>query len=315
VAWTTDDFVEKVRLGAMLPDASDITAADILSLGDDELGTVLTTGLKTAREGYWDKLEDIALSTSVRRYRLPRRASLRGARSVSLVDAAGKESPFDGVESTEPAYGTNGGSRRFYLEDDFLVFMGDPEAGYSLRVRYQRRPSKLVPVASCSAITSCPSSATLLMTSATQLFATKLLVDVVRGDAPFDLMYTDLKVNGFALSVYTFGTTLSGTLDTAVFADLTAITNERQDYLCPRDTTCYPPLPLELQPVLVSAVVRRVMEITGDRAGAGIANATMNERLKGMTSAIQPRVQNETRLLTNRSTSLRGGFGGGRRRR
>lgn len=299
------------------------TSAELLALGDDELVTLLTTLTKNAREELWVKYEDTAL-TSATRYRIPRRASLRMLRAVSLVDSAGNESPLTGTDATTAAEGgltwswTGVGPARgpaYYLEDDFLVFLGTPPAGYSVRMRYLRRPSRLIAVASCAAIQK-PGSTTILVLSTSQpdaALAASMYVDIVRGDAPFDLMYVDRKVSAYSASAsITFDS--STPVVVADFVNRDTFTNDRVDYVCPRDRTCYPPLPIELHPVLVSATVRRVLEELRD-PGLEAAEQTLKKRLEGATSAVQPRVQTENKRLVNTAAFGGGGFGGRRFRR
>lgn len=318
--FTSDELVEKVARLAFLPDAHELlvnSAAGLLAIADEEIETLISERVKSAREEHWSKFEDIALVPGTLRYRIPRRALGRAVRAISLVNLSnGQVSPLSEIDVAVASAipGTSSftvGNGVYYIEDDFIVFPLQPPSGYALRVRYLRRPSRLVPVSSAAAITKATDTTHItLATVPAALAAAVSYVDIVRGDAPFDLMYVDLRAK--AISVPGDVQVLDPIV-VSDFVNLTTISNDRQDYLCLRDQTVYPQLPAELHPVLESAVVRRVMGAIRDTAGAEEAQATLQQRASSASAIIEPRNQDRSRPLVNRFSALRGGSAGRRR--
>lgn len=312
MAYTTDDLVAAVRRLAFLPDADDLLTADILALADEEMATVLAQRVSGAREEHWVKTEDITLVSGTLRYRLPRRALARAVRGIVFVSTStGATSPaweIDPMRAQPGDGGTEG--RAYYYEDDFVVFPVAPPTGYKLRVRYLRRPSRLVPVASCAAIVKATDT-THILASTVPLTPAAQYVDTVRGDSPFDLSYVDLGLKG--LATLTYELSAATPIVVADFVDLASIPNDRQDYICPRDQTCYPPIPAELHASLAAAVARQIAAVKGDRPGAELAEATMQRRLRASTDILEPRDQAGSRPIVNRSSPLRQGRGSARR--
>lgn len=277
--------------------------------------SVLAMLEKDAREEYAVFVEDTAF-TSALSYRLPRRALARTVRSVSYLDQDGREVP-----AVEESAANAGGwlssdhwSRRYFFAGDSICFRTTPTAGWTLRVRYERRPSKLVPVASCAAIYKTASTTQLDLTGASSSagLAASMYADIVRGDAPYDLMYVDRQV-----TAYTAGASITFSANTPIvvadFVSRSFMSNDRIDYVCPRDQTCYPPISETGFPALAAAIARRVLgDVLGDRPGAQVAEATLQARVKAHKDMMQPRNEQGSRAIISRGSSLRGG--GGRRR-
>jgi len=314
MAYSTDDLVTAVRRLAYLPDASDITAAEILTRADEELVTIVADCMKSAREGFWLTHEDQALSPSVKSYPIPRRALGRGVVGVQMVTS-------DGVAFTipqiDPVVGWNGrtvtiNSYCYSFQADNIVFPSPPPSGYSLRVQYMRETNRLVPTSSCAAIEYASSTTSLHVTGSPSTWPVGYYLDIVRGDAPFDLSYVDLVLSGGA------GTTTilldpATPIVTADFVDLSTYPNDRADYLCPRDTTCYPPLPIAYQPVLEAAVAAQVAESLKDSETADMLGRRLERRKRAAADITEPRNQEGSRPITRIRSPLRQTVGIGRR--
>lgn len=312
MSFSSDDLVAAVRREALIPDASDITAADILAIADDEMLSTLAEISKSSQQAFAMTSEDVALSAAVLRYRYPRRALGRTIRGVTWLDAQGLEHPLVEMDAVEGQF--FGETGNYFVEADEIVFYrAIPEGAVTLRWRYMRRASKLVPVASCAGIVSATDTLHLVCSTA-PLAADGSYVDIVRGDAPYDLMNLDLRLK--ALSVLTYELNGFTPVVVADFVNRATIPNARQDYICARDQTCYPPIPNEGWPLLVSRVARVVLESTRDAAGAAMADATSARRDAALRAIIQPRNESGNRTTVNHRSPLRSGGGGaGRGRR
>lgn len=318
MAWTSDDLVSQVRLEGWLPDADDLSSANILSLADAELQSIVSGRLKVAREEHWVVTSDV--SASAQRIRLPRRCLGRAVRGVSLVDAAGTESPFSLIDPSEAAmFGVASGTvvpDVGHFEDDELVFLATPASGYSIRFRYVRRPSQLVLASSCAAIQAPTSTTTFKLVAATPpatITTVAALWDVVRGDEPFSVLYEDRKTSAWSTPDITFATT------PIVVAEVSPAGNPappgtRVDYACPRDQTCFPPLPTALFPVLVAATVLSIHTAQQNASRADLARARLAERIASARALMEPRTPKGAPMVRHGSPLRVGRFGGGSRR-
>lgn len=324
-AYDTTALVAAVRRLAYLPDASDIDAEEILARADEEMVTIIADAVKAGREGFWLTQETTALQSSQLAYQLPRRALGRGVVGVQMVNSDG--TAFT-IPQIDPVTGWNGRTTAitsycYSFQADKIVFPTAPPDGYSLRVLYLRRPSKLVEVTEGAAVESLASSTSLNILGTPPTWTTviagglgpglpKLWVDIVRGDASFDQSYVDLSAVEYAGGLG--GTlTVSDTLDTADFVDVADYDNARRDYVCLRDQTVYPTLPIELIPVLEAATAVRILESLKDSEGAQMAAGTLQQRKRAAVDIIEPRNQEGSRPIVRIRSPLRQTFGIGRR--
>lgn len=317
MAYSTDDLVTAVRRLAYLPDASDITAAEILERADEELTTIIADCMKSSREGFWLTHEDQALSPSTTSYQIPRRALGRGVVGVQMVTS-------DGVAFTipqiDPVTGWNGrtvtiNSYCYSFQADRIVFPSPPPSGYSLRVQYLRETNRLVPTSSCAAIVQPVSTTSLQLASVLTEWTTGTgyYVDIVRGDAPFDLSYVDLLTNGTATGPTRLTLAPGTPIVTTDFVSTEDNPNARVDYVCQRDTTCYPPLPIAYQPVLAVAVAAQIAESLKDTATAEDLGRRLERRRRAAADITEPRNQEGSRPITRTRSPLRQTVGIGRR--
>ena len=318
-AYSTTDFLTAVRRLAYLPDAGDIDATEILSRADDEMVTIIADAVKAGREGFWLTSEDITLLPDTRAYQMPRRALGRGVVGVQMVNSQG--TAFT-IPQIDPVTGWNGRTTAitsycYSFQADKLVFPTAPPSNYLLRVLYLRRPSRLVEVSEGAAIVSAANSTQLAVTDVPTWMAAinsdlpPLYVDIIRGDASFDQPYVDLLAIDYNAGLGAL--TLGSDIDTALFVDTDAISNDRVDYVCKRDETVYPVLPLELIPVLEAAVSMRILESLKDAQGAEMMGATLMQRKRAAVDIIEPRNQEGSRPIVRIRSPLRQTFGIGRR--
>ena len=307
---TTDDLVEDVRQLARLPDAGDPDTAGILRFADAEMATLLAALVKTARQEHWMTPTDVACDGTRVVFAIPRRALDRAFRNVTLVDATGVEVP---TWETAPGQPLQRSQFHYYVQKSSLIFYGAPASQYTLRIRSRTRPSTLVPVNQCALIDHANSTTSLApyhINAAVPTWATDnqaLLVDIVNGDSPHDLGYYDLLTVSYSAPTLTLDATTPVVV--ADFVNLTTISNDRVDYICRRDETCYPPLPEAGFPVLVAATARRILEAMGDPR-VSVTEATYQARLKACLSLISPQNEEGGRAIINRNSSLRAGGGG-----
>lgn len=320
MAYTTDDLVTAVRRLAYLPDAGDITDAEILSRADEEMDTLVADAVKAGREGFWLTSEDTALSPSVLAYQIPRRALGRGVVGVMMVNSTG--TTFT-IPQIDPVIGWNGrttsiSSYCYSFQADKIVFPTPPPSGYSLRVLYLRRPSRMVSVASGAAVVTAPTTTTITIGGAVPAWLSGITVDtpytyvdVVRGSAPFDPLYVDRIGTLFSAPTLTLDATTP--VDISDFVDTSLYTNARIDYVCRQDETVYPMLPIELHRVLEAATAVRLLESVKDAEGAQMAMATLRERKRAAVDILEPRNQEGSRPIVRARSPLRQTFGIGRR--
>lgn len=315
-SYTSDDLLRGVRRLGFLPDASDLTDTDLLEFADEEQVTLISASIKTEREEHYVVYQDYVL-TSAKVYPMPARAMGRMVRGITLITPAGISfacPAIDPVNGWNGIPSTSNTSYCHFITADQINFPSIPPAGWTMRVWYLRRPSGLILTSAAAAITSAPTATTIAVASNYSWILKGYLLDIVRGQVPFEASYVDLLVTADAV---TTTIALSGTtpVDPALVAAPIANSNQRQDWLCPAGKTVFPQVAAEFFPALEAAVCRRALESLGDRIGAQLVTDTYAKRSQAAVDITSPREETGGRAIVRRSSPLRsGGWGGWGRR-
>jgi hypothetical protein len=317
VAYTSDDLESAVRLRSRLPTGTDISSSEILGIADDEIATTLSEPIRAIDPSFWLTTSTATLVSGTAAYALPSRAIGAGLERVELADSAGNRQPVVALNEHDLwrwANGTRDGAwlgRFGYVLDGAFVRLfptpTDADAGLTLRMRYQRQPSRCVLTTTCGAIEAATSATTIDLSGSVPQWITQIddddrYIDIVRGDGAHELALADGIGTG-----YSSGTvTLSADTPVVVadIADTTIATGGRVDYLCKAGETCYPQVPASLWPVLVRAVTRTVLDELGDDRGAGRAQAILEQRLTAAKGITTPRTR-QVPTFINHSSYLR----------
>lgn len=315
-ARTTTDLVADIRVRTAAP-ATDglVSDAELLQLADEEMRTELAQILISARSEYWLAVETQTIVSGTAAYRIPDRALGQGLRDVTVYDENDNEWNLVQIPAdrrylyTQPT--SNGSPAAFTLDNGKVVLLPTPStSGYTLRLRYYARPPRLDLLTNCAAILSASSTTSVTLsgtipTWVTQISDADAYVDIVRGDGMRDAILAD----GIATDYDTPTLTLDATTPIVVadIASTASPTGGRVDYLCHAGFTCYPPIPDELQPVLVALGCRAYAEAIGDQAAMQAADAMYRRKAAAARSVLIPRVDGEDLRIVPLGTPLRNG--------
>lgn len=135
--------------------------ADIISLANQEMDSMLVPWLLKAREGHLLVPGTISLVSNQNVYTMPSRAAATQLEFVTLVDSSGAPVYPGLVEAdlevavqypyTQALYGQ---PTRYYFQGNSLVLVPTPSgAGLSLQLYYPQRPNQIVPSTSVAKVT------------------------------------------------------------------------------------------------------------------------------------------------------------------
>lgn len=297
--WDTTDFLTRVKRKAQWPTNPKLSNASILAVADEELWKFVAPLVRAAGEAYWVKRVTVPIVTGQDLYRIPSRATSGSVFDVSLVDASnnliGRLSKVQTADIYFYAYSqsqTQTGTPQVYaVEGDQIRLIPKPGSNLSLLIRYERRPSQLVPVGDCAEVTAVGAGT---LDSGTALSTTT--VDVAQSRPNFDALYDDAEVSqsGFGPTTYTFA---SGDVTQASVGD----------YICLPGQTCIVPVPDALYPIFIDRVASECLDEAGDAAGAERVRAQLERSLPGVMETIQPRAETSAPALFNRWSPMRAG--------
>lgn len=254
MAWTTDDLIASVEVTAQAPSGGwQFTDAEVLEIAWQETVKRLMPPVRSVREDFWTTTTDYPIASGVGFVRVPKRAAASTATSFWIVPTDGQRPiRLARVPATNRQYYTSsarGIPTAYSLEGDVVHLLPIPSQSVTLRVQYDRRPSKYVPTSECAHNIGNYGFAPgeiIIVADLPSGWSTSGTLDIVQGDPPCDVLGDGLSY------VHAAG---SFTISSSLFDD-PAYTSasfglSSNDYLCLPGYTCVPPIPDVLHPVLV----------------------------------------------------------------
>lgn len=299
--WAADDFLAQVKSRAQLPDITGaLSNEDILLLADQAMQTEIEPLVLGLKREYWTKVYDEDIVPGTTEYRIFHRAAGAKLRDLLLVDSAGNEYSIPEIAPEQAwrykQYQANWiTSSAYYVQGEHVVLVPAPtQSGYVLRQKYYlRRPRLTIDTDNYAVITGV--TGPILSVAATPAnITTGSYVDIVRNKPYFDIVTVEAEV------------ALSG-VGSIALAETPSSSVRVGDYVCVADTSYLIPLPVEIQQLLLTATVGKVLMALGDeRATREIGVFERDrERVKVLLS---PRNEGEAPRVINRSSPIRGGF-------
>ena len=278
--YTSDDLVTDIERDSFTPAAQDqFTAVQKLKIADDELQESLAPILVALDMGYFLEAADTALVSGQSGYDFDRYAMWNKVRRVELLDAGGNPREIDLVtpEQRQNYDITNNGSpAAFELSHTQIVLLPTPAtATETLRQWIYRRPGRLVPVTSAAVVQSVDTGTGVVTYTASKpsTFTASSVHDFYRGTSPFR------RVGTAATATASGGATLQ------TFSTANAALLQAGDYVCVRDETVFPAVPIELVPFLKDLVIRSLARTQMDQAAYQVARAEIVDRAKAAMAA------------------------------
>jgi hypothetical protein len=245
-----------------------------------ELRTSIAKQLKEADEGYFQTFVEYD-QNSLGTYPIPTGAIASTTYAVQIRNgqAIWPVSKQDVAEMTTTTYPSVGNWAYFIRSNTFhllpIQFSG------VLRVTYERRSSKLVPVTSCAEVSSI-NGQVITVSSIPSGWVNGNILDLQASQPQFDLL-GECEI-----------TDITG-LDITLDGDVSSLSIG--DYLCLQGQSCVPQVPVEFHSLLAQRVVCKIYELQGYMDKLKAAKAILKEMEDALTSIITPRTQSSPKVI------------------
>jgi len=305
VAYTTDDLVTDIQRDSYLPTAQrNFTPAQLLLIADQELMNGIAPMLVSLDQGFFKEDADQTCVVGQAAYDFDRYAMWTKLRRLELVDTDGETTiELDQItdEQTGDHSSSNGRPRAFLFESLRVILYPAPDAAYTLRQKIYRRPGRMVPTSSARQVQSVDTgTGVVTYTSAVPAtFTSSSVHDFYRGNSPFRRIGTAISATAVGGSTSTFSTANAALLQAG-------------DWVCMRDETVFPAVPLELAPHLKDLVIRSLARTQGDAQSYQIQRQEIIDRARAEMVAPGNRSVGQPKRLSIPSHRL--GLGGYRNR-
>lgn len=310
----------KLRLNTLLEDtAVDYTDAVLLTELNDSLTTKFQQLVLDADSGYWLQTTTANTTTGQAMYRIPPRSI--GLSKVEIVGVNAANASYCRLPRTTEGHsdmfqttvGGVGTPQCFVTRGDQIVLLPTPDnSGYTLRISYYIRPSKLTPSQNTVSgtdrgrVTNINVSTRVITVNALP-FDQSLTVPVAITSAlqQVDVVHPngwqELALVGATQTISGLNVTVGGT------DDLSEI--QVGDYLRAADQTDWAPIPVDFHRCLVDvASVKVLIQQDNQRKAAGIAS-DVNADIGRFSTLISQRVKEEPVTVRANLPFLRRGWG------
>ena len=264
-----------------------LSNTDLLAIATEEMQSYVMSLLLSVREEYRVADYDLTVVAGTSTYRMPERAAGDKARDVLLL-VGSDYVPLTRIEPERRAMSSATGSvEGFMFQDTDLVLVPTPAQSGTVRIKYFRRPSKLVATSAVATIATIASDRLSVTTSSTipSTFTTSAALDFVDNNPGFRLHQMDLTPTVASGTGLTFATALPSSISAG-------------DYVCLAGESPVPMCPVEVHPLLCQRTAQVAMEALSDpRAGA--AEAKCDRMKKDALALLTPRSEGSARYLIN----------------
>lgn len=299
---TTTALLASIKRRGQIPSTDETLAtADFLAIADEELHLYVVPLLLSVREEYLVATQDLTIVSGTASYPIPPRAIGGKLRDV-LVDSGTTYVPLLRVEPERRGDFTASGSVQGYLlEGNNIILMPTPSAAGTLKIKYFRRPSKLVATSACGLLTAgyaAGTTALVLTATAPATFVDNALVDIVGASPGFESANDDRRLN------------VPSTTSVPVDSPGLLVATSANDYMCLAGESPIPQVPVELHGLLAQRTAYRCLEALGSKS-ADMARKGADDMHQRAMMLLAPRVEGATRVVINHNGP---GWGGRRRR-
>jgi len=311
----SDELVAEIRMRAFIPDAHpDYTTARIILETNSIMGTLFPQMVVDARAGFY--LDNVIGTTTASRpiYRIPGRSIVGGLEKVEIATSSNEFKPLTEVTPYDAGLlagpynnPTLGFPVRYVVEGDQIRLLPCPDAAYALRMRYYRRPNRLVSQQSSTLNSGTVRGQVTAVNTTTRTITVNVVpfdmeavaagvitpaaitsgsvrIDVIHGDGWHELALTNA-IQTLAGSVFT----IAGT------ADMTAI--EVGDWVRAAEQTDWPQLPDDFHATLVDATAVEILTSMGLPDKAASLSQRMGSDLQRFKDLLLPRVKDSSRII------------------
>lgn len=263
VDYTTDKLIEDVKRHGSVPTSQNLLQLDdFVEMLDHNQRTSIIPQIMKNRGEFFVKIFDTPLINGTTAYDIPSRAIGGKVRSIWVIDEQGNESMLSRIEPENKSFHENyiwwpGSKSGYRFEGNQIILTPNLDKSYTtLRIRYFRRPNKLVLTTEAAQITAIDTGTGILtLSNVLDEWVTGSKVDLIKGEPNFDSISDSFALLGVSGLTVTVSTEIAAKLSLGDW-----VANEKESPI--------PQYPEEYSAILVSLTTADVLKALGDIVGA-----------------------------------------------
>jgi len=299
VDYTTARLIKDLKRRGSIPTAQELFEDEDFCdfMTDCQKMRILPQILKT-REEHFVHSVDIPMVEDQDRYDLPTRAIGQRIRNIYILRNGDDEDTVElpRIEPEDENYRYRIG---YFFEGSKIVLTGrDTRPQDFIRIKYHRRPSRLVPVSQAMQITDISPTTNMVTVNQIPEGFVPGEYDITQAKSPFDAMdsitVTAIDQNSMLL-----------VLSPSVISQISI-----GDWITEEECTVIPQIPVDLHEILLQYALVKALEALGDRNGVELSANYLAELEESLYTLLEHRDQGHSRKVRVRNTLWHSGYDG-----
>jgi hypothetical protein len=281
--FTSTGLIAQIKRRALIPTSQNLFSdSDLIAMLNEELQNRVIPYILAVREDYFLTYNEYTQNGSTTEIDIPKNAIGNKINQVNIYTASSDDSFFASVPRLTVSQ-INDYYGGYYIQGSKIKIFPQAITSGQLRIYYYRRPSEIVATSRTAVISTVNTNTSIVCsTNLPSNITTGSSIDIVSNEQPWD-----------TITERTAGTVLNATLDLTDTTDI-----ETGFYVASRGESPFAQIPQDTIPLLIQAVVVRMMEYMGDTNGLQAALLTYAQMESDNRNLITPRVDAQPKKIS-----------------
>jgi hypothetical protein len=281
--FTSTGLIAQIKRRALIPTSQNLFSdSDLIAMLNEELQNRVIPYILAVREDYFLTYNEYTQNGSTTEIDIPKNAIGNKINQVNIYTASSDDSFFASVPRLTVSQ-INDYYGGYYIQGSKIKIFPQAITSGQLRIYYYRRPSEIVATSRTAIISTVNTNTSIVCsTNLPANITTGSNIDIVSNEQPWD-----------TITERTAGTVLNATLDITDTTDI-----ETGYYVASRNESPFAQIPQDTIPLLIQAVVVRMMEYMGDNNGFQSAILTYAQMESDNRNLITPRVDAQPKKIS-----------------
>ena len=281
--FTSTGLIAQIKRRALIPTSQNLFSdSDLIAMLNEELQNRVIPYILAVREDYFLTYDAYTQNGSTTEIDIPKNAIGNKINQVNVYTASSDDSFFASVPRLAVSQ-INDYFGGYYIQGNKIKIFPQAITSGQLRIYYYRRPSEIVATSRTAIISTVNTNTSIVCsTNLPANITTGSEIDILSNDQPWD-----------TVTQKTAGTVLNATLDLTDTTDI-----ETGFYVASRGESPFAQIPQDTIPLLIQAVVVRMMEYMGDTNGLQAALLTYAQMESDNRNLISPRVDAQPKKIS-----------------
>jgi len=281
--FTSTGLIAQIKRRALIPTSQNLFSdSDLIAMLNEELQNRVIPYILAVREDYFLAYNEYTQNGSTTEIDIPENAIGNKINQVNIYTASSDDSFFASVPRLTVSQ-INDYYGGYYIQGSKIKIFPQAITSGQLRIYYYRRPSEIVATSRTAIISTVNTNTSIVCsTNLPANITTGSNIDIVSNKQPWD-----------TITERTAGTVLNATLDLTDTTDI-----ETRFYVASRKESPFAQIPQDTIPLLIQAVVVRMMEYMGDTNGYQAALLTYAQMESDNRNLITPRVDAQPKKIS-----------------